>query len=97
MASLLPLQCITKMCKILYLVLSCVEAKKTMQSLLRDVARCCKEVPFHQTCCEYTECTCAEVQHAGGLTNFFFCFGGGVGGGGGGGGGIPFFLIHFIQ
>ena len=34
--------------KTLHLVLSCVEAKKTMQSLLRDVAWCCKEVPFHQ-------------------------------------------------
>ena len=52
--TLLPLQCF---CKTLYLILSCIEAKKTMQSLLRDVARCCKEVPFHQKQCGCTECS----------------------------------------
>ena len=52
--TLLPLQCF---CKTLYLVLSCVEAKKTMQGLLRDVVWCCKEVPIHQKRCGCTECS----------------------------------------
>ena len=31
---------------IVYLYLSCVRAKNTLQSLLRDVGQCCKEVPL---------------------------------------------------